>query len=155
MNPTSDTSYPPLSPYLAVQGAADAIEFYQRAFGATERYRLIDSASGQVGHAELTINGTLLMLSEENPAWNQSAQTLGGCPIKLSLMVEDVDATLERAVAAGAEVLMPASDQFYGFRSGTVRDPFGYIWMIERQIEQVSPEEIQRRWDEMVSCEPA
>ncbi len=147
MNPSD---YPPLSPYLTVVDAAKAITFYQQAFGAVERFRLLDRKTGAIGHAELFIQGSLIMLSEENPAWNKSPQTLGGTPFKLCLMVDDVDAAIEKAAAAGATVTMPAQDQFYGFRCGSVRDPFGHEWMLQREIEKVAPEEMQRRWDAML-----
>lgn len=147
--PTSE--YPQLAPYLTVNDAAKAIEFYKTAFGATERYRLSDTGSGSVGHAELLINGGLLMLADENPGWNnKSPATLGGTSVKLSLMVDDVDATVEKAKNAGATVTMPPMDMFYGFRSGSITDPFGHEWMIQREIEKVSPEEMQCRWDAMM-----
>lgn len=152
------TPYPPLVSYLSVNGAAKAIDFYQAAFGATERYRLTDSASGNVGHAELEINGSMIMLSDEFPGFSTSAQTLGGTPVIFCLMVESADAAVERAVAAGAKVIRPLTDEFYGFRSATVEDPFGYRWMLQHEIEKVAPEEMQKRWDEMVkNCqgEPA
>lgn len=143
--------YPILAPYLTVLDASKAIEFYKAAFGATELFRLDDKASGRIGHAELLINGGLLMLADENPAWhNKSASTLGGTPVKLCLMVDDVDGTVEKAKNAGATVTMPPMDMFYGFRSGSITDPYGQEWMIQREIEKVSPEEMQRRWDTMI-----
>ena len=150
-----DHSYPAFSPYITVQDAAAAISFYQNAFGATERFRLVDSATGKIGHAELNLKGGLLMLSDENPAWNKSPQTLGGTPVKFSLMVENADAAIAKAAAAGATVQMPATDMFYGFRSGCVCDPFGHIWMLQHEIEKVSPEEMQKRWDSMTEKCPA
>jgi uncharacterized glyoxalase superfamily protein PhnB len=141
-------------PALAVRDAAKAIEFYTAALGATEYYRLVDSLSGKIGHAELDLNGHLLMLSEEYPAFNKSPQTLGGTSVKLCLMVDDVDASLARAVAAGACVVMPAGDQFYGHRSASIRDPFGHEWLLQREFEKVSPEEMQKRWDAMVAAGP-
>lgn len=144
--------YPILSSYLTVHDGAQAIAFYQAAFGATERFRLNDPTNGKVGHAELTIQGNLVMLSDEYPEWGRSSpQTLGGTPVSFCLMVENTDAAMDRAVAAGATVKMPASDQFYGFRSGTVIDPFGHEWMLQHEIEKVSPEEMQKRWDAMGS----
>lgn len=149
---TPSTEYPTVSPYLSVRNAAQAIAFYKAAFGATERFRLSDKASGNVGHAELLIEGSLVMLSEENPQWgNKAPPTLGGTPITFCVMVKNADAALARAVAAGATVLMPAADQFYGFRSGSVVDPYGHQWMLQHQIETVSPEEMQKRWDAMTS----
>ncbi len=141
-----------MSPYLTVKGASKAIEFYQAAFGATELYRLSDPSTGSVGHAEIMLNGSHIMLSDENPAWgNKSPETLHGTPVKLCLMVENTDAAVERAVAAGASVQMPPADMFYGFRSAAIRDPFGHQWMIQHEIEKVSPEEMQTRWTAMLS----
>jgi len=150
-----ELSYPPFSPSIAVIDAPAAIDFYQRAFGATERYRLTDSTSGKIGHAELYINGHLLMISEEMPDWNKSPQTLGGTTVKFSLIVDNADQAFAQAVEAGATALMPPTDQFYGFRSGTVRDPFGHEWLLQHETEKVSPEEMQRRWDAMLcgDCE--
>jgi len=136
-----------MSPYLTVNGAAKAIEFYAAAFGATELYRLSDPKTGVVGHAEIMLNGSLLMLSDENLAWgNKSPLTLSGTPVKLCLMVENTDAAVERARLAGATVEMPPTDMFYGFRCASVCDPFGHQWMIQHEIEKVSPEEMQTRW---------
>jgi PhnB protein len=146
---TSD--YPALSPYLIVHDGAAAVAFYTEALGAEERYRLVDSATGKIGHAELYVQGQLFMLAGEHPDWAKSPRTLGGTAVKLSLMVEDPDAAFARAVAAGAEALMQPQDQFYGFRCASVRDPFGHEWMFQREIEKVSPEEMQRRWDAMVT----
>ena len=143
--------YPPIIAAIAVHGAAEAIEFYKNAFGATERYRLVDPDSGKIGHAELNLNGSMFMLSDENPQWNKSPQTLNGTTVKFCLMVENADVAIEKAVAAGATPLMPAGDMFYGYRCGTVRDPFGHEWLLEHVIEEVSPEEMQRRWDAMGS----
>lgn len=152
MTPTP-TEYPAFSPAIAVKDAAAAIAFYTGVFGAIETLRLSDSSTGMIGHAELKIGDGLLMLGEEHPDWNRSPVTLGGTTVKFSLMVDDVDATFAAAVAAGATALMQPVDQFYGFRCGTVRDPFGHEWMLQREIEKVSPEEMQKRWDEMVgSC---
>lgn len=142
-------TYPAFSPYITVRDASRAIAFYQTAFGATEIFRLVASASGKIGHAELSLRGGLLMLSEENPAWNKSPETLGGTPVKFCLMVENADAAIEAAVATGATLIMPAGDQFYGFRSGCMRDPFGHEWMLQHEIEKVSHAEMQQRWDAM------
>ncbi len=143
-------SYPAFSPYLTVHNAAEAIAFYQKALGAEERFRLTDEGTGKIGHAELSLGHSLLMLSDENPAWSKSPQTLGGTPVKFSLMVENADAAIAKAVAAGATLLMPATDMFYGFRSGSVRDPFGHEWMLQHEIEKVSPEEMQKRFTAMI-----
>lgn len=147
---TPATNYPPFSPYLTVRDAAKAIEFYKTAFGAEEVFRLTNQADGTIGHAELTIAGSLLMLSEENLKWgNKSPQTLGGTPVVFCLMVENADAAIDRAIAAGATARMPVADQFYGFRSGSIVDPFGQEWMLQHEIEKVPPGEMQKRWDEM------
>jgi len=147
---TPNTDYPAFSPYLSVRDADQAIEFYRAAFGATERYRLTDSKTGKVVHAELLIQGSLIMLAEENPQWgNKAPATLGGTPVTFCVMVDNADAAFDRAVAAGASVLMPVADQFYGFRSCSVSDPFGHQWMLQHQIETVPPEELQKRWDAM------
>ena len=148
-------TYPPFSPYITVQNADKAIAFYQEAFGATERFRLVDESTGKIGHAELTLRGSLLMLSEENPAWSKSPKTLGGTPVKFSLMVENADAAMATAVTAGATQLMPPTDMFYGFRSASVRDPFGHEWMLQHEIEKVSPAEMQKRWSTMIKDCPA
>jgi PhnB protein len=150
MNHT-DVSYSSLIPALAVHDAVQAIAFYQQAFNATELYRLIDPESGKVGHAELLLNGSMIMLADEYPTFNKTPQTLGGTTVKFALMVDDVDVSVERASAAGAIVVRPPSDEFYGYRSATVRDPFGHEWMLQKEIEKVTPAEMQRRWDAMVS----
>lgn len=144
-------AYPPLSMSIAVSDAAAAIDFYKKAFGAKELYRLIDPQNGKIGHAEVTINGALLMLADEYPEFNKTPDTLGGSPVRLSLMVDDVDAVFKRALDAGAKSVREPADQFYGHRSGCLTDPFGHEWMVGREIEKVSPEEMQRRWDEQMS----
>lgn len=147
---TPPTDYPVLSPYLSVSDAAQAIVFYKAAFGAVERYRLTDGKTGKVVHAELLIEGGLVMLSEENPQWgNKSPSTLGGTAVTFCVMVKNADTAFDRAVAAGATVLMPPADQFYGFRSCSVSDPFGHQWMLQHELEKVSPAEMQKRWDAM------
>ncbi len=142
--------YPPLSPSLVVKDGAAAIEFYKKAFGAEELYRLVDPENGQVGHAEITINGVLVMLGSEYPGINQSPATLGGTAVNLGLMSRDAKADFARAVQAGAEVVRPLAEQFYGHLSGRVRDPFGHEWIISQEVEKLSPAEMQRRWDEMM-----
>jgi PhnB protein len=132
--------------YLIVKDAARAIEFYKQAFGATEIMRL-HGPGEHIGHAEIRIGSSTIMLSDEFPDYGAvSAQTLGGSPVKIHLQVDDVDAAAARAVAAGAQVLHPVQDQFYGERSGQFADPFGYTWMISTQIEQLTAEEIERRF---------
>ncbi len=142
-------TYPTLSPAIAVNDAAKAIDFYKAAFGATERYRLIEPASGKIGHAEIMIRDALIMLAEEYPAYNKTPRTLGGTTVKLGLMSDNVDADFARAVKAGAEVIRELTDEFYGHRTGSLRDPFGHEWTLSQEKENVSPEEMQRRWDAM------
>ena len=147
--------YPPFSAAIAVRQADQAIAFYKTAFGAEERFRLIDPDSGVVGHAELMIKGGLLMLAEEYPAFNKSPETLGGTAVKLCLMVEDVDAEYAAAIAAGATGIRAPSDQFYGHRSACLRDPFGHEWTLSREFACVTPEEMQRRWNAMAAPKPS
>ncbi len=145
-------TYPPLTPAIAVTDAARAIEFYKSAFDAVELYRLVDPENGRVGHAEITIGGQLMMIADEYPAFNKSPATLGGSATKFVLIVPDTDAAFARAIAAGGTELRAPKDQFYGCRAGSLRDPFGHEWMLQHEIEKVSPEEMQRRWDAMVKC---
>ncbi len=147
-------TYPTLSPAIAVNDAAKAIDFYKAAFGATERYRLIEPGSGKIGHAEIMIRDALIMLAEEYPAYNKTPRTLGGTTVKLSLMSENVDADFARAVKAGAEVIRELTDEFYGHRTGSLRDPFGHEWTLSQEKEKVSPEEMQRHWDAMSAQKP-
>lgn len=140
-----------LNAYIAIKGCKDAIEFYKKAFGATERGRLL-MPDGTIGHAEIIIEGSLLMLSEENKEWgNLSPKTIGGNPLTFSLYVKDVDTAFQKAVDAGATVKMPLKDEFYGDRTGQVEDPFGYKWMIATHKEDVGFEEMQKRFDKI--CE--
>lgn len=133
--------------YLRLKDAPKAIDFYVKAFGATEKFRLVEPG-GRVGHAELDFGGTTLMIADEFPESDiLGPETLGGTSVSIHLHVDDADAFVERAVAAGAELLRPPTDQFYGERSATVRDPFGHEWLIGHEIERVSPEEMQRRYD--------
>ncbi len=140
--------YHSLTTYLSIKGAAAAIAFYKQAFGAEELYRL-PMPDGRVGHAELQIGDSRLMLADEMPempgAIAKSPRTLGGVSSGLNLYVGDVDAQFKRAVDAGATVKRPVTNQFYGDRSGTVEDPFGHVWTISTHVEDVSPEEIARR----------
>lgn len=133
-------------PYLRVRDAGRALDFYKQAFGAEELFRLTEP-SGRIGHAEIKIGGTTLMLADEYPEMNiVGPQTLGGTTFSIHLHVDNADAWIERAVAAGAIVLRPAADAFYGERSGSVRDPFGHEWLLGHQVEEVSTEEMQRRY---------
>lgn len=143
------TTYPALSAYITVNGAAKAIEFYKAAFGATELFRLTMGSPDFVGHAELLINNTLVMLSEEFPDMSKSPQTLGGTPMTFCLIVDNADAAFAKAIAAGATVQRVVADQFYGFRSGCVVDPFGHQWMIQHQTEALTPEQMQERMNAM------
>jgi len=134
------------TPYLAIKGATQAIEFYKRAFGAQERFRLPGPDGKTIGHAEITIGDSILMLADEMPEYgNKSPQTLGGTPVNFALYVSDSDAAFARAVGAGAQIVRPLADQFYGDRSGTVVDPFGFHWSLMTHKEDVSPEELNRR----------
>jgi PhnB protein len=142
--------YPALSTYLIVNNCAGAIEFYKKAFHAVEVYRLIDPNSGKIGHAEITIEGMLLMLADENLDWGaRSPTTLGGSPCKLSLIVTNVDAAFKHAVEVGGIIVMEPTDMFYGMRCSVVRDPFGYEWMIQQQLIDLTPEEMQTRWNDL------
>ena len=143
------------TPYLSIRGAAAAIEFYKRALGATETLRLMQP-DGRIGHAEINIAGAKIMLADEFPEIGfRSAESLGGSPILIHLDVQDVDAMASRAIAAGATMVRPVADQFYGDRSGQFRDPFGYTWVVSTRKETISPEEMQRRNDEVSRRERA
>ena len=134
-------------PYLRVRNAAAAVDFYTRAFGVTEKFRLVEPGTGRIGHVELQFGPLVVMVSEEYPEYSLvGPQTLGGTSVTLHLHVDDADALIERAVAAGATLVRAPQDQFYGERSGTVRDPFGHEWLIGHSIEEVTPEEMQRRY---------
>lgn len=146
----TSSNYPPLTPSIAVRDAAAALSFYQAAFGAVERYRLTDPENGKIGHAEFTINGQLMMIADEYPAFNKTPETLGGTTVKFALMVPNVDVAYDRAITAGATAIRPPNDQFYGHRSACLRDPFGHEWMLQHEIEVVSPEEMQRRWNQTI-----
>jgi PhnB protein len=140
---------PAASPYLTVQNAAAAIDFYKRAFGATETMRLL-GPGGKVIHAEIQIGNTPILLADEFPEYGSlGPQALGGSPVRMQLNVDEVDAFVRHAVAEGAKVVRPVADMFYGHRAGQVADPFGYVWMVSTRIEDLSAQEIQRRFDEM------
>jgi len=143
--------YHTATPYLIIRGAARAIEFYQRAFGAEELLRM-NAPGGLIGHAEIRIGDSRIMLADEYPEMGfLGPQTLGGAPMCLLLYVEDVDASFARAIDAGASVKRPLQDQFYGDRTGTLTDPFGHVWSIATHIEDLSPEELQHRMDDFVA----
>lgn len=138
-------------PYLHVLGAARAIEFYAQAFGATEVVRLSDP-DGRIGHAEIQIGGARIMLADEFPEHGiRGPQSLGGTSVGIHLTVPDVDAVAERAVAAGARLPKPIRDEFYGERGGKLEDPFGHTWHLVTRIEDVSPAEMQRRYEELMA----
>ncbi len=140
-----------LTAYISVKGALDAIEFYKNAFGAKETGRLT-MPDGSIGHAELEIGDSKIMLAEEDEQWgNLSPQAIGGSPVSLCLYVEDVDAVFAKALEAGATVTgeMVVKDQFYGDRTGGITDPFGHKWSIMTHIEDVSFEEMQKRMSAM------
>lgn len=138
-------------PYLRVKGASKAVEFYKAAFGATEKFRLVEP-SGRVGHVELLFGPTVVMFSDEYPEMGLlGPESVGGTTVTIHLHVDDADAALARAVAAGATLIRPASDAFYGERSGTVRDPFGHDWLLGHSIEEMAPEEMQRRYTALMT----
>lgn len=137
-----------LAPYITVQGARAAIDFYVAAFGATELYALIDPSDGRVGHGEVKFGTTTLMIADEYPDFGAlGPDSIGGSPVKMHVYVEDVDQTFSTALSLGAKELRPVKDQFHGGRSGMLADPFGYSWVIASGKGEVSPEEMQRRWD--------
>jgi PhnB protein len=136
--------------YLRVRNAAAAVAFYEKAFGAREKFRLTEP-SGRIGHAELDFDGTVLMISEEYPEFGiMGPESIGGTSVAIHLHVDNADEVIRRAVAAGAQSLREPEDHFYGERSGTVRDPFGHEWLIGHNIEEVTPAEMQRRYSEMM-----
>jgi PhnB protein len=142
--------YHTVTPYLIVKGAAGAIEFYKKAFGATELMRLADPG-GKIGHAEIKIGDSPIMLADEFPEMGfRSPQSLGGSAVGIAVYVEDVDARFSQALAAGAKAVRPVQDQFYGDRSGTLTDPFGHVWTLATHKEDVSPEEIHKRFEAAV-----
>ena len=137
--------YHSATPYLIIRGAARAIEFYKRAFGATEMLRM-DTPDGSVGHAEIKIGDSVIMLGDENiEAGICSPKALNGSPVSILLYVQDVDAITAQAVAAGAKITRPIKDQFYGDRTGGVEDPFGHQWYLATHIEDVPLDEMKRR----------
>jgi PhnB protein len=138
--------YHSITPYLVISGAAKAIDWYKQAFGAQQTLRMEDPTTGKIGHAELKIGDSYIMLADEYPDMGyRSPKTLGGAGISLLLYVKDVDGTVKEAVDAGAKLERPLQDQFYGDRTGTIQDPFGHVWTIATHIEDVSPEEMLER----------
>lgn len=138
-----------ITPMLAFKKASDAIAFYVKAFGATESYRL-SGPDGGIGYAEVHVGDAHFSVADENPQFNCSPITVGNTTAILSLEVDDPDAWVARATAAGATVVFPVKDQFYGHRAGRIRDPFGYIWIITREIEKLTPAEMSRRFEAMM-----
>jgi PhnB protein len=140
--------YHAVTPYLCVDGAAGAIEFYKKAFGAKERMRM-EMPGGKIGHAEISIGDSILMMADEHPELEfLSPKTRGGTPVTLHVYVRKVDDAFARAVAAGATVKQPLKDQFYGDRSGTLQDPFGHIWHLSQHVEDLSMKEIRKRGEQ-------
>ncbi len=137
--------YHSVTPYLIIKGATEAIDFYKKAFGATELFRM-PAPGGKIGHAEIKIGDSPIMLADESPEMGyKSPQSLGGSPISIMIYVTDVDTVFKQAIAAGGKEQRPVKDQFYGDRSGTLEDPFGHVWHVATHKEDVSPEEMERR----------
>ena len=137
-------NYQILTPYLAVQGATQALDWYKKAFGAKERMRM-PGPDGKIGHAEMTIGDCVFMMADEFPGMNASPATLKGTSVTFMLYVKDVDASFKKAVDAGATAVQPPTDKFYGDRMGIVSDPFGHVWCLGTHIEDVPPKEMARR----------
>jgi PhnB protein len=137
--------YPRVTPYLIVDGASAAIDFYTSVLGATERMRM-SAPDDRVGHAELEIGDSVIMLADESPEMDaRSPRTVGGTPVSLHVYVEDADSTFERAIGAGATALQQVEDKFYGDRSGSFEDPFGHRWHVATHVEDVPPGEMEKR----------
>ena len=136
--------YHSLTPYLVMDGAAEALEYYKKAFGATELFRM--EHGGKIGHAEMKIGNSPFMLSDEHPEQGfVGPKSLGGSPVGLMIYVDDVDTIFKQAIDAGGVEKTPVKDQFYGDRSGTLTDPFGHVWTVATHTEDVSPEEMDKR----------
>jgi PhnB protein len=151
VNPIPE-GYPRVTPYLSVDGASDAIDFYTKVFGAKERMRM-PAPDGRIGHAELEFGDSVVMLSDEFPDMGApSAKKLGGTPVTLSLYVEDVDDVFDRAIEAGASEVRAVEDQFYGDRSGQFEDPFGHRWSVATHVEDVPPDEMMKRASEAMAA---
>jgi len=137
--------YRNITPYLTVRNAKAALDFYKSAFGAEERFCMVDPG-GRVGHAEVSIGDSIIMLSDEYPDMGAlGPESIGGSPLAIHLYVEDVDAVVERAVQAGARLERPVETHFYGDRAGMLIDPFGHKWWVSTHVEDVAPEELERR----------
>jgi PhnB protein len=133
-----------VTPYLTVTDSARAIDFYKRAFGAEELFR-VDLPDGKVAHAEIKIGNSIIMLCDEMPGWSRSPQSLGGTAVNIFLYIKDVDQVFKQAVAAGAKIAMPVDDMFWGDRYGMVTDPFGHSWSLATHKEDVLPDELRKR----------
>src|SRR5687767_11888085 len=145
--------YHSITPYLVIDGAAEALEYYKKAFGATELFRM--EHEGKIGHAEMKIGDSPFMLADENAQMGfKGPKALGGTPVSLMIYVDDVDTTFKQALEAGGVEMKPLQDQFYGDRSGTLTDPFGHVWTVATHIEDVSPEEINRRAEAFMKQHP-
>ena len=145
--------YPRVTPYLIVDGAAKAIDFFVAVLGASERMRM-DGPGGKVGHAELEIGDSVVMLADEHPEVGaQGPKSVGGTPVSMHVYVEDADGVFERAIEAGAKELRPVEDKFYGDRSGSFEDPFGHHWHVATQVEDVPSEEMSKRAAEVAGAD--
>jgi PhnB protein len=144
VNPIPE-GYPRVMPYLIVDGAPDAIDFYESVLGASERMRM-PGPDGRLGHAELELGESVIMLADENPEMGiHGPKKFGGTPVTIHVYVEDADAAFERALSAGATSLRPVENQFYGDRSGQFEDPFGHRWNVATHVEDIAPDEMERR----------
>jgi PhnB protein len=142
--------YPRVTPYLHVDGASAAIDFYTQVLGATERMRMPGDTPEKIGHAELQLGNSVIMLADEFPAMGQvGPKSIGGSSVTIHVYVEDVDAVFDEALRAGARALEEPTDQFYGDRSGQFEDPFGHRWNVASHVEDVPPDEMQRRMAEL------
>ena len=142
--------YNTVTPYLVIKGAAQAIDYYKKVFGATVVVRM-DGPNGTVGHAELQIGDSRIMLADENPQMGHaSASTIGNSPVSLYVYLPDVDKVVAKAIAEGGKILKPVQDQFYGDRSGFLQDPFGHFWGIATHVEDVSPKEMKERMKKLM-----
>ena len=147
--------YHSVTPYLIVKGGADAINFYKQAFGAVEQMRMA-SPDGRIGHAEIKIGDSIIMLADEHlEMGHRSPQSLGGAGVSLMVYVDKVDEVFKQAVASGAKELQPLKNQFYGDRSGTLQDPFGHQWTVATHIEDVAPDEMRRRAEKFMQGKSA
>jgi PhnB protein len=148
VNPIPE-GYPRVTAYLSIDGAADAIDFYAKVLGATERMRM-GGPDGKIGHAEIQVGDSTIMLADVHPAFgNKSPKDLGGSPVSLMVYVADVDDTYATALASGAKEMQPLEDKFYGDRSAMFEDPWGHQWTVASHVEDVSEEEMERRMAEL------